>query len=67
MKRYEVVDVGHEEFVEANVELYAHVYGQSRPVYYREDKKKYDPRYEEKYYTNARKQARKNKMERRWK
>ena len=67
MKRYEVVDVDREEFTEANVELYAHVYGQSRPVYYREDKKKYDPRYEEKYYTNARKQARKNKMERRWK
>ena len=67
MKKYMMADVGHEEFVEANSELYAHVYGQSRPVYYREDKKKYDPRYEEKYYTNARKQDRKRKLDsRRW-
>lgn len=67
MKKYVMADVDRKEFAGANNELYVRVYGQSRLVYYREDKKKYDPRYEEKYYTNARKQARKNKMERRWK
>lgn len=67
MKKYEMANVDREEFTGANVELCARVYGESRPEYYREDKKKYDPRYEEKYHTKTRKQDRKRKLDsRRW-
>ena len=66
MKKYMMADVSREEFTVANDELYAHVYGQSRPDYYRADKKKYEPRYEEKYYTKVRKAARADKQARRY-
>ena len=55
-----------EEFTVANIELTARVYGEPRPTYYRADRRKYDPRYEEKYYTKARKAARAGKEARRW-
>lgn len=66
MKKYMMADVDREEFTVANIELTARVYGEPRPDYYRAEKVKYSPRYEEKYYTKARKAARAGKEARRW-
>ena len=67
MKKYMMADVDREEFTVANIKLTARVYGEPRPTYYRADRRKYDPRYEEKYYTKTRKQDRKRKLDsRRW-
>lgn len=66
MKRYEMANVDRKEFAGATIELTTRAYGESRPDYYRADKKKYEPRYEEKYYTKVRKAARADKQARRY-
>lgn len=67
MKKYEMANVNRKEFAGANIEYCARMYGESRPEYFKTNKMKYEPRYEEKYYTKTRKQDRKRKLDsRRW-